>query len=248
HNLGMMANWNQGISYCRGQYWGKLDADDYWSPDMVGDCVNILNQYPEVGLVCTNYRVIDAQGKFMPEREYRLPLAARHQPLDFTRFVKKGPDQMLGEGIAHQGIGLLRAKIFDQLGRFSQLAAGDIEMWYRIGAHYKIFALDKFHHFYRSWAGNFTHTQVLAQDKAKPNYYEMRQAILDYYVQQGQLSQKEYHRFSQENQFARHHHFLYHHRAKGAYLKSFYYLGQMLLKQPEKTWQFYKDRLLSYLK
>src|SRR5690348_472074 len=62
-NLGMMANWNQGLVYCNQKYFAKLDADDLWHERMLEECYAIMEKNPGVGLVFSRYALIDPDGK-----------------------------------------------------------------------------------------------------------------------------------------------------------------------------------------
>ena len=50
-NRGMSASRNLGIRYARGEYIALLDADDVWLPNKLQYQVDILNRYPEAGMV-----------------------------------------------------------------------------------------------------------------------------------------------------------------------------------------------------
>ncbi|WP_416670984.1 glycosyltransferase [Egbenema bharatensis] len=51
------------IAATTGQYLGWVDSDDLLAPIALEQTVAVLNTYPHVGMVYTNYRVIDAQGR-----------------------------------------------------------------------------------------------------------------------------------------------------------------------------------------
>src|SRR5690606_25904165 len=51
-NLGMMPNWNKGISLATGKYFMKLDADDLIHKEFVERSFRILEEKEHVGLVC----------------------------------------------------------------------------------------------------------------------------------------------------------------------------------------------------
>ncbi|MEO5998181.1 MAG: glycosyltransferase family 2 protein [Chitinophagaceae bacterium] len=51
-NMGLSASRNHGISLARGELIAILDADDVWSPAKLGQQVDLIKAYPEVGMIC----------------------------------------------------------------------------------------------------------------------------------------------------------------------------------------------------
>ena len=54
-NSGVSAARNSGIKAAKGQWVAFLDADDFWMPDMLHEFYALIAEYPEVGMVGTNY-------------------------------------------------------------------------------------------------------------------------------------------------------------------------------------------------
>jgi glycosyltransferase involved in cell wall biosynthesis len=52
-----------GFDAARGEYIGQLDSDDLLEPQAIELTVKALDEYPEWGMVYTNYRDIDEQGQ-----------------------------------------------------------------------------------------------------------------------------------------------------------------------------------------
>lgn len=244
-NLGMMPNWNHGIDLCNpaATYWGKLDADDYWHKSMLGDCVGILDEQEDVGMVCTRYIYINENNNVIENSEYQFPDFAKNQALSFVPFVKEGIHKMFSYHIAQQGVGLMRMEIFSKLGKFTLLDAGDTEMWFRIGANYKIYALDELYHYHRIWSKNFTRQKVLKTGKLEKNLFEVRKAILDYYYENQKISKSEYKKISGDNLFEYHKFLVYKNRKEKKYAKMLSLLFKNFFSQPQKTLQFYFSRL-----
>ena len=51
-NRGMSATRNLGISHARGEYIAFIDSDDVWMTSKLAEQVAILDEHPDVGLVC----------------------------------------------------------------------------------------------------------------------------------------------------------------------------------------------------
>jgi len=61
-NIGQSATLNKGIQIAFGKYIARMDQDDISAPMRLMREVDILNLSPEIGLVSTNYYVINANG------------------------------------------------------------------------------------------------------------------------------------------------------------------------------------------
>jgi glycosyltransferase involved in cell wall biosynthesis len=55
-NRGMSASRNLGISAARGEFIAFIDADDVWMPDKLRRQVGIMDDHPELGMVCGTVR------------------------------------------------------------------------------------------------------------------------------------------------------------------------------------------------
>src|SRR5260221_2874704 len=67
--IGMVQNWNKGISFCQSELFIKLDGDDFWAPDMLEEAVKILDNYSDVGLVFTAYVKVNSEGMVIENTE-----------------------------------------------------------------------------------------------------------------------------------------------------------------------------------
>ncbi|MCU0446113.1 MAG: glycosyltransferase family 2 protein [Microscillaceae bacterium] len=240
-NLGMMPNWNHGISLCQGKYWGKLDADDWWHEKMLEDCVNILDTMPEVGLVCSRHINIDEDGNVIANSVPNPPDFVLDQVFDFGNFIKLGND-LLQFNIAKQGIGLLRSKIFTELGLFTLLDAGDTEMWFRIGSTYQLYCINQVYHYHRVWNESFTRQKVLKINKLEKNLFDVREAIFNYYYSKGKISSMEYQEFMNKNRFAYNKFLIAQNFKDKKYKQAWLKLWQNLLISPSQTIAFYFRR------
>lgn len=235
-NLGMMPNWNNALEYITGKYWAKLDADDWWEEYFIEDCYNIIANDKNIGMVCGRYIYIDENDKIIPNSEYQLPQEFINKASNFVWRVKKG-NGIFVPALAQQGNGLIRTDLLRRLGKYTLLPAGDTEFYFRIGAHYNIYFIDKLYHYHRIWANNFTRTQVLSSGKLEKNLYDVKQCIFDYYHQQNKISNKEYQLFSKQNTFEYNKFLIAKFRKEGEYknflqllIKSFYIFPISIVK------------------
>ncbi len=242
-NLGMMANWNYGLSLCDGEYWGKLDADDIWHPEFVEACVEILDSREDVGLVCSEYVNINPEGKEIEGSRYHFPSIAKDNSISMGSLVKKGIREMFSFGIAQQGVGLMRSRIIEEYGPFLDHPAGDSEMWFRIGGISRVYCLSKRYHYHRIWPENFTRTRVLSSGKSEKNLYEIRSEILKFYRSQGLIARDFQRREERLNRFEYYKYLNYRDREKGDYLRVLGRMIRMFLMHPGETLSFYWKRI-----
>jgi glycosyltransferase involved in cell wall biosynthesis len=242
HNLGMMPNWNHALEYVTGEYWGKLDADDWWDTTFIEQCVNVLDNQPDVGMVCGRYVLVDEKDDLIPDSEYQLPEAIKNRSTDFVWKVKKGVYGMFDPVLTQQGNGLIRTDIIKKLGNYTLLPAGDTELYFRIGAHYKIFFIDSVMHYHRVWAENYTRTQVLASGKLEKNLYDVRKTIFNFYKNTGKITEAEFRKFMKENDFELNKFLIANYRKSRSFLKMLSKFGANLMLFPLKTIKFYFGR------
>ncbi|MFM8552679.1 MAG: glycosyltransferase family 2 protein, partial [Nitrospiraceae bacterium] len=75
---------NRGIQEAKGTFVALLDCDDVWLPHKLERQLALLRDRPELGLVHTDYEVVDEQGR-VEER-----VAARHSPEPLVRAFAGG--------------------------------------------------------------------------------------------------------------------------------------------------------------
>jgi glycosyltransferase involved in cell wall biosynthesis len=243
HNLGMMANWNKGLGLCHSEYFVKLDADDWWHSRMLEKCILVMNESTDIGITFCKYDLVNGENEIQPRLSNNLPDFARDRSFYGAHLVTQGIYKMLSENVFRQGIGLVRRGIFDEIGGFTLHDSGDVEMWFRISAHYKAYGIDEVLYFYREWPDNFTRTQVLAKRKEEKNLFELRRMILQYYFDLGSLSSDAYEEFIKDNQFEYTKYLIYQNRMEGNWLKVFNLFLQNFERKPLATLKFYVNRL-----
>lgn len=194
-NLGMVQNWNLGVSLCRAPFFVKLDADDVWHPRMLERAMDVLRRHAKVGMVFTRYINIDGEGNAVPGSDAPLPLFARDRPVSCIPLVREGPDRFLAYPILRQGLSVMRRSVFDRVGPYRLLlspetqAAADTEFYFRAGAHFDIYFINEVLYEYRVHPGSISATdkRELLPDR---KLYEIKWCILDYYISQGLVNRK----------------------------------------------------------
>ena len=242
-NLGMMPNWNHGLTLCKGEYFGKLDADDYWHPNFIQECISVLDKHSDVGFICSGYEEIDESDNFLEGTRFFLPDFAKDKSFSFLDLLMKGPKKMYSTQVARQGIGLMRKDIFDQTGPFTLLPAGDTEMWFRTGLMYKAYGINKIYHQHRIWSSSFTRTQVLSDNKGEKNLFDATQEILKRYLEKGIISKAIFNKYYKEGWFHWAKSEAYILRESKGKLRSLLFMIKMCFKQPITFLKFYLSRI-----
>ena len=74
-NRGHIRAVNDGLRRATGEYVARVDADDFWDPEFLARTVPVLDAEPAVGLVHTNYRLVDGDGRETSGRGTNIPYA-----------------------------------------------------------------------------------------------------------------------------------------------------------------------------
>lgn len=148
-NQGLPAARNTAICAARGAYFALLDADDVWLPQHLQRAMDTFDTDPDLGLVHSNIRRIDAQG-----RDLGVP----------TRLWQRGMD-------AYDAIALRREHVscptavfarstieavggFDP--QFTGLGCEDRDLWLRIAERFRVRYLDEVTACYRVLPGSMS--------------------------------------------------------------------------------------------
>ena len=247
-NLGMLANWNKGISLCSAPYFVKLDADDYWHPTMLEKSLAVLDKYPEVGIVFTKYVNVDESGATIPGSETMLPEFAREKPFSCVILVNEGASKMLGYPILRQGVSIIRRFIFDEIGNYRYLltkdtqAATDTEFYFRVGSAHQIYCIDEVLYFYRVHNTSISSLDTRNELQSK-KLYETKTVINDYYFSKKLITRRKWRNNRTDIEFRYAVNRMYMNRVK----KNFFACGrlffQMIFLFPLESIQFYTGRM-----
>jgi glycosyltransferase involved in cell wall biosynthesis len=249
-NLGMLENWNYGISLCKGKYFAKLDADDFWHPRMLEQCVDVLENDRNVAIVFSKYVNVDTQDKVLPETLFELPDFARNQKFSCIPLVKLGSSAMLQFPILRQGLGLIRRDIFNSLGPYRYLltaetqASTDTEFYFRVGCHFDLYCIDEVLYFYRLHEGSIS-LKDWNNGIHQRKIYEMKVCITSYYYEQGKLSKAEYEVSIADAKFQYYTFMLHQYRLQKNAAEHLRLLLKMIKNYPRRSIKFYLQRFLS---
>ncbi|MFB0546161.1 MAG: glycosyltransferase, partial [Anaerolineae bacterium] len=141
-NIGMVRNWNRCLSLARGDYVCFLCADDTFLPRKLEVQVDLLDRYPEVGLVHSDGYSIDAAGEATRLFRSRFPLDLQEylsldhihvSPEEFKRLVA-------GYNYIHFSNAMFRRECYQAVGGFDEgfPYAADWDLWLRISLHYDV--------------------------------------------------------------------------------------------------------------
>ncbi|MDX2172639.1 MAG: glycosyltransferase family 2 protein [Bacteroidota bacterium] len=79
-NLGLIASLNKSLEYINGEYFARMDADDYSTADRISKQVNFITKNNEFELVSTGYNYFRKNGIKL---EYKAPIAKNCNALKF---------------------------------------------------------------------------------------------------------------------------------------------------------------------
>jgi len=163
-NIGFIANWNKGVKLSSGEYIKIMGDDDLVDKNCVAEEVRVLDGISDVGIVCSNYFIIDENNNITMQdnniNPYRLFHAdTKENGGDFIKnyLLQKRP---LGWPTAI----LFRKRDIDKVGFFDINIGSyaDIDMWCRILRFTNLYYLDKVLASNRQFSGNLS--KKLARD------------------------------------------------------------------------------------
>ncbi|MBC8445695.1 MAG: glycosyltransferase [Chloroflexi bacterium] len=126
-NQGLSRALNTGLALARGKYIARMDADDMAEPQRLEEQVAYLDVHPEVGLLGTAYREIDAQGNIL--RTVTMPVSDAELRSTLARF----------NPFMHGSV-MFRHTLIDGFGGYDDGAlyqhnSEDYEFWIRLASH-----------------------------------------------------------------------------------------------------------------
>ena len=134
-NKGLTASINIAIKLAKGKYIMRLDADDYLDPNAVSEMVNKIEKMNEVGLIFTDYYVVNESKEIINH----------HQRFDFDNEV-----QVL-DNPAHGACTMFKLDVLKEFGGYNESykMQDGYYIWLKIIQKYKVTNLNKPLFYYR---------------------------------------------------------------------------------------------------
>jgi glycosyltransferase involved in cell wall biosynthesis len=134
-NRGTYGARNRGINEAGAELIAFLDADDVWKPRFLEVIMELRQKYPEAGAYGTAYDVIMPDGSRYVS-EFIFPFSNDDSGL-ITNYVKAA---VIEPGVIWTSAVAIPVNVFRRVGDFpiSEIYAGDMDTWLRIGLRYPI--------------------------------------------------------------------------------------------------------------
>ena len=167
-NKGLVVSLNRGLKLARGKYVARQDADDISDKNRLEEQYRFLEANPEVGMLGSNYYVIDSFGN----------------KLFHTDVFTHPEDLKLAEILFNQfghGSVMLRKTTLDKTGGYRKCIAEDFDLWTRINRVAKIANLKEPLYMWRSAASGLS-TDPQKVDRLRHDAYRIRDHEFAYYL------------------------------------------------------------------
>ena len=135
-NRGVSQARNLGISESKGKLIAFLDADDYWFPNHLQSLFQLYQNFPEAGLLATNYQFYYSDKKIIQPVFDDIPTE------NWNGIVTDFFHSSMKYRIAWTSAVAVPKKVLDDIGNFDEnitLGAGeDTDLWIRIALKYSV--------------------------------------------------------------------------------------------------------------
>lgn len=127
-NAGVSAARNRGITEARGSHIALLDADDEWEPGFLAAVEALIDEFPDCGLYCTGFTVVNHDGCF--------PAPGPERRGVVENFFRDSAHRY----IAIPSVSCIPRRVFDDVGDFpvGMKIAEDLHLWIRIARRYRV--------------------------------------------------------------------------------------------------------------
>lgn len=134
------------FSICNGKYIGWVDSDDIIAPTALAETAKILDNSSEIGLVYTDYLLIDKDNKVLGKgTRCQIPYSKDRLLVDFMTFHFR----------------LMRKEVFEQAGGINENTGSvpDYDLCLRLSEITEVYHLKQPLYYYRQHSGNMSQTQ-----------------------------------------------------------------------------------------
>jgi glycosyltransferase involved in cell wall biosynthesis len=145
-NIGLYGNWNFLLRSADSKYVKIAAADDYWSPTMVGDAVEQLENDPSIVLCYPLTTMVDAERNETGKYDYRLHITDTEPATRFRRVLTE-------IRLVNQLTGVIRTEAVRRALPILQHTVGDRLYVADLSLYGKIFQLDEYQYFRRFHEG-----------------------------------------------------------------------------------------------
>jgi glycosyltransferase involved in cell wall biosynthesis len=142
HNIGLSANFNRVFALGTTRYFKWATADDYVSPEMLGDAVNVLEADPSVVLCYSKTTLVDVVSGAMQTYEDQLNLMQEDAAERFIAFLNN-------IGLSHQHQGVIRSEAIRRTAMLRDHVGSDINFLAELTLYGKFHELPRFQFFRR---------------------------------------------------------------------------------------------------
>jgi len=132
-NIGLYQNHNFLIDRSRGDFLCFFHDHDTRTPTIVGDYVAFMDDHPDVGVVCSDWNVVDESGALLGVRDHAVAALTDGRTF-IAQTIRAGRCSVGAPGamIRRAALGDVR---FDEAGA---IGFGDFVLWFRIAERWKV--------------------------------------------------------------------------------------------------------------
>jgi glycosyltransferase involved in cell wall biosynthesis len=132
-NIGLYQNHNFLIETACGEFLGFFHDDDQYTPTIVAEYVRFLEAHPDVGLVCSDWDLLDDDGHVIGARDHHVPAVMPGREY-VERTIRSGRSTVGCPGalVRRTALGDVR---FDEAG---PIGFGDFVVWFQIAERWAI--------------------------------------------------------------------------------------------------------------
>ncbi|MEQ9238765.1 glycosyltransferase [Coleofasciculus sp. E2-BRE-01] len=149
-HLGQGQALKSAINGTTGAYIGQVDSDDFLAPTALEETAAILDTYPEVGLVYTDYMVMDEAGRIKGQgRRCQIPYSKERLLVDFMIFHFR----------------LIRRSVYDQVGGINEVfeSVEDYDLCLRLSEVTQVWQVKRPLYYYRNHPKSLSHDKQIEQ-------------------------------------------------------------------------------------